>query len=176
MRADLVTHVQPNGHFIEWVDRKTVHEQKLAHRSSSVLVFHPDGRLLIQLRHRDKTVFPHYWDVSCSGHVEYIDHPNGDPHAAHAAFWSAATREIEEELGIAPELHEIGEYGPVEGVHYEYTLLFYAISEGPFHLQEEEVEAIQWVTLEELESLDSVTPQLRWMAEVVVPKVRELQE
>ena len=126
MDPDMVTHVHDDGRFIGWVDRETVHRRQLVHRSINVLVFHPDGRMLVQLRHRDKRTHPHHWDVSCAGHVDYADHPGGDPDASDAAFWSSATREMQEELGLPADaaLEPVGEFGPVEGIHYERVMIF----------------------------------------------------
>jgi isopentenyl-diphosphate Delta-isomerase len=166
MDADLVTHVQDDGRFIQWVDRETVHRERLVHRSINVLVFHPDGRMLVQLRHRDKRTHPHHWDVSCAGHVDYADHPNGDPDAAQEAFWSSANREMQEELGLPPDsvLAPVGEFGPIKGIQYERVMIYRTQYSGPFTLQEEEVEAVQWIRSQDMERLSPCTPQLVWLA------------
>ena len=119
---DWVTHVDKNGDFIAWKSRKEIHDKMLIHRSINVFVLHPDGRLLVQQRASTKRTFPLFWDISCSGHVDYEDHPNGNPHASEEAFLSAATREIQEELGIETPLSPIGEFAPFDGINIERSM------------------------------------------------------
>ena len=163
MSEELIPHVHPDGRFIEWLPRSEIHRRRLVHRSIHVLVFHPDGRLLVQLRHRDKQNLPHHWDVSCSGHVDWTDHPRGDGDDAEPAFWSSARREVSEELGVSPELKFV-EYCPaLPGVNYEYAGLFRATCSGPFQIQAEELEEVRWVTPESLQTLSPITPNLSWL-------------
>ena len=157
---DWVTHVHKNGDFIAWKPRKEIHDNMLIHRSINVFVLHPDGRLLLQQRAANKRTFPLYWDISCSGHVDYEDHPNGDPHACTEAFLSAATREIQEELGIDSPLSPIGEYPPFEGVNIERSMFYSVVCAGPFVLQQEEVAQVRWVSRDEFQSLHPKTPLL----------------
>ena len=65
-----IPHVDAEGNFIAWASRKKIHDSRLIHRSINVFIFHPDGRMLVQLRHRNKRTFAHYWDIACSGHVD----------------------------------------------------------------------------------------------------------
>ena len=168
MHDEMIPHVTSKGEFIEWVTRAEVHERQLVHRSIQVLIFHPDGRLLVQLRHREKQTFPHYWDISCSGHVELVDHPHGDGTRDQEAFWSSATREVHEELGIEPELRLVGTFEPIPDMNYEYSAVFKGICEGPFVIQEEELEEVRWVTQDELMSLGKITNTIRWLMDANV--------
>ena len=100
-----VVEVTERDEFVRWVSREEVHRNKLIHRSVNAVVLHPDGRMLIQLRHRDKKTYPHCWDISCSGHVDRVDHPNDDGSLAKAACDKAIQRELLEELAtVSPEL------------------------------------------------------------------------
>ena len=157
---DWVTHVHPDGTFISWVSREEVHAKNLVHRSINILVFHEDGRLLIQQRAAPKQTFPLHWDLSCSGHVDYEDHPEGDPEASTEAFFSAATRELKEELGIETRLTPIGEYAPFANVNIERSMFYKTVSNGPFVLQESEVAQYAWVEREQLHRYCPRTPLL----------------
>ena len=163
MREELIPHVTSTGDWIEWLPRHEIHDRQLVHRSIQALIFHPDGRLLVQLRHRDKRTHPHHWDVSCSGHVELIDHPEEDGSRATEAYWSSVQRELFEEIGVLPELKLLGTFPPVPNINYEYTAIFTGISEGPFVIQEEELEELRWVTKTELKALTPITHTLRWL-------------
>ena len=168
MSDEIVTHVHPDGRFIAWATRKEVHDKRLVHRSINIVVFHSDGRMLVQLRNRNKRNFPAFWDISCSGHVEKEDHPNDDQNATDEAFFSAATRELFEEIGIRPDLQRIGEFPPFVGVNYERTMIYSCVSQGPFVLQPEEVEEVRWVNKEEFAALSPVTPLLKYIVKNVV--------
>lgn len=148
--------VDAENRFLRWEERRRVHEERLVHRSIYALVFDQAGRLLIQLRHRDKQTFPSTWDVSCAGHVEESDYPGGPDEAVDAVYREVAARELEEELGIpaTTPLDELGHVPPIDGVHYEQIRLFRVTANGPFALQEEEVEEVRFVTPSELEALD----------------------
>ena len=158
---DWVAHVHKSGAFIQWLPRKEIHDKMLIHRSINIFVFHPDGRLLVQQRAANKRTFPLFWDISCSGHVDYEDHPNGDPHASAAAFLSAATREISEELGIETPLKEVGEFAPFDGVNIERSMLYTTMSSGPFTLQKSEVAQVRWVEPSDFATLETKTPLLK---------------
>lgn len=160
--------VDDANRFVRWEDRRTIHEQRLVHRSAYVLVFDAAGRLLIQRRHRAKQTHPGYWDVSVAGHVEESDYPAGPDDDLDAVYAAVAARELREELGVDAPALRLERLGPEPGVYYEQIHLFRATSDGPFTLQPDEVEAYRLVTRPELEALfaggEPVTPALRWLA------------
>lgn len=133
--------VDEGNRFVRWEDRRTIHEQRLVHRSIHVALFDTHGRLLIQRRHADKQTYPRHWDISCAGHVEESDYPGGPDDDLDAVYAAVAAREVAEELGVAPALALLGRFAPEPGVHYEQIHLFHGVSDGPFTLQAEEVEA-----------------------------------
>jgi len=171
-----VVHVEPDGRFVAWAPREVVHRDRLIHLSVNILIFHPDGRLLVQKRHRSKATFPSYWDVSCSGHVDYADFTPGLPYSEAAGFLTAAPRELFEELGIRVPLTSLGVFPPQPNVNYERTQVFSATCPGPFKLQADEVEAVQWVSKRAFACLSPTTPLLQWMARDIVPWTREQSE
>ncbi len=85
-----------------------------------------------------------------------------------ALYRAVAARELQEELGVTAELEELGHLPPYAGVHYEQLRLFRAVSEGPFTLQPDEVEAIAHVTPDELAARaaagEAITPTLHHLA------------
>ncbi|WP_406238237.1 isopentenyl-diphosphate Delta-isomerase [Nocardia sp. NBC_01009] len=71
----------------------------LLHRAFSVLLFDDAGRVLLQQRAAVKTRFPLLWANTCCGHPA-----PGEPVAAAAAV------RLDEELGLATDLTEVGIY------------------------------------------------------------------
>lgn len=166
--------VDEANHFVRWEERHTIHEQCLPHRSIHVLIFNQAGQLFLQRRHRNKQTFPQYWDNSVAGHVEESDYLAGPDEQLTEVYRRVAMRELQEELGVHTPLVELGAFSPQEGIHYEHFRLYKAHHEGPFLLQEEEVEEGRWSSYEAITALstegsESATPLLlyliRWVKE-----------
>jgi isopentenyl-diphosphate delta-isomerase len=156
--------VDQQNRFIRWEARKTIHEQRLFHRSIHVLAFE-GSKMLIQQRHRDKQTYPAYWDMATSGHVEEEDYTAGPDENIDVAYLLTAQREIQEELGVdATTLTFWKHDAPRENVHYEQMYIYLAQVKGPFTYQQEELEALRLVTQEEalqlFASQEKVTPLL----------------
>jgi isopentenyldiphosphate isomerase len=166
--AGRIAVVDDQNRFVRWEERHTIHVERLVHRSVYVLIFDSSGRLVIQRRHRDKQTHPSFWDLSCAGHVEESDYPQGPDEELDAVYAQVAAREVEEELGVTPDLEELGHFPPQAEVHYEQIRLFRGASDGPFALQEEEVEELRRVNVAELDAMvaaeEKVTQALRVFA------------
>lgn len=80
-------------------ERATAHLEGLLHRAVSVFLFDPAGRVLLQKRSRDKSVFGGKWANSCCTHPR----PGEDVAAA-------AERRVREELGIDVPLVRVGSF------------------------------------------------------------------
>ena len=153
--------VDAANRFVRWEDRRTIHEQRLVHRSVHVLVFDTVGRALVQRRHATKQTYAGYWDTSCAGHVEDGDYHAGPDDDLDAVYARVAARELMEELGIAAPLRLLARLPPEPDVHYEQVHLFACTSDGPFTLQADEVEEVRFVRTDELP--EPATPMLRWL-------------
>lgn len=106
-----------------------------------VCVFDRRGRLLIQRRARSKYIFPNLWDVSVGGGVD-----------AGETSRQGAEREVREELGIPLDLSGLR---PVVTVNFDggfddFYLLIRDWSLKDLTLQQEEVQAVRWASLEEV--------------------------
>jgi len=86
--------VDDHGFVVGCAPRRLCHDDpSLIHRCSHVVVYHPDGRILLQKRSSSKDIQPGKWDTAVGGHLQ----PGED-------FESAALREMTEELGIPDTL------------------------------------------------------------------------
>jgi isopentenyldiphosphate isomerase len=157
--------VDADNRFLRWEERRTIHVQRLVHRSIHILLYDSQGRLVIQKRHPGKQTFPGYWDLSCSGHVEESDYLGGPDERLDEVYALVAARELEEELGVRAELRLLERIGPQAGLHYEHIHLFTGVSDGPYVAQPDEVSEIRAVTPAErleLSRREPFTPTLLW--------------
>lgn len=125
--------------------RNICHEKGLRHRIVGIFLFNAEGKLWLQTRSVKKAGGKKL-DFSASGHVG-----EGD------SYHSAAARELKEELGITTQLHFLTktQYEKKgEGNHRRHFLAIYVGKhDGPFTLQEDEVEKIEAYDLEEAKKL-----------------------
>ena len=106
-----------------------------------VCVFDRRGRLLIQQRTAKKFIFPNLWDVSVGGGVD-----------AGEASRQGAEREVREELGVSLDLSGLRPSVTVnfDGGFDDFYILTRDLSLEDLTLQEEEVQAVRWASLEEI--------------------------
>jgi 16S rRNA (adenine1518-N6/adenine1519-N6)-dimethyltransferase len=97
--AEEVDVLDERGARVGTVSREEAHARDLLHRCVHVLVFTPDGRLWLQKRALDRSLWPGLWTSSVSGHVDA-----GEDERA------AAVREAVEEIGLALTPKRVGEF------------------------------------------------------------------
>lgn len=145
------------------VRRSEVHRRGLWHRASNVLLFHPDGRLYLQLRAANKDIWPNAWDVSVGEHLQPGE-----------SFEQAAYRGLAEELTVTDvTLEPLGSVvracvdTPELGIHdHELQQSFRGEYAGNVRLDPNEVAEVRLVDLEVLARAiatdpDDYTPWLR---------------
>jgi isopentenyl-diphosphate delta-isomerase type 1 len=122
--------------------RGEIHQLGLMHRSVHILLFNSVGDLFIQKRSMSKDSNPGLWDSSAAGHVN-----SGED------YLTCATRELGEELGVtvmAPvKLLFRLPASAVTGM--EHCRVFHCVNDGPFTLQDEEIEEGAWICLTEMD-------------------------
>ncbi|GAB7080636.1 NUDIX hydrolase [Megalodesulfovibrio paquesii] len=90
--VELVEAVDSRNRPLAVMPLQVVHAQQLFHRSVRIMVYNPAGKLYLQKRSRNKSVYPGRWEISASGHAQ-----------AGESQEDAARREVAEELGIHVE-------------------------------------------------------------------------
>lgn len=128
---------------------KKVWEQGLYHRIAYIIVEDESGRILLQRRSANMELYPNRWDDSAAGHVD-----EGD------TYESAATREVEEELGLAgvklQKITTIRTNEEYEGRKLNrFNRLFRVVipHDMQVHAENDEVSEVRWFTLDELRKL-----------------------
>jgi isopentenyl-diphosphate Delta-isomerase len=146
--------LDPSGEYIIRVDEDDIaigtigkmqgHEIGCLHRAFSVFLCNDQQQLLIQQRALVKYHSPGLWANSCCGHPR--------PHEGNRA---AATRRIEEELGITTTVREMFTHryhADVGGglIENEFVHMFFGRYTQHIHPNPSEVAAVKWVSLDEL--------------------------
>ena len=130
-KNEIVQIVDENNTEIASVTRAIMREQKLIHRASYILVFNFAGDVFVQKRTMTKDVYPGYYDVAAGGVV-----------LAGESYEDAAERELMEELGVEGiQLNPCFDHFYEDSKNRVWGRIFRCRHEGPFLLQEEEIES-----------------------------------
>lgn len=129
---------------------------RLIHRTAHIMVFHPDGRVLLQKRSAAKDIQPGRWDTAVGGHLQ----PGED-------YALAARRELVEELGVPADLplQFLFDHRIRNAIESEQVRVFATTHPGPFCWPPEEIAEVRFWTPAELwagilHQADQFTPNL----------------
>ncbi len=156
--------VDENNQLIGAIKPKSeVHDKGLWHRASHVWVINSEHKILVQKRAKTKKSRPLLWDITVGGHID-----------AGESVTDSAAREMEEELGIkidpkdleflfiTKEANAADPNGYIENVFQHVYALLADIKSEDCKLLEYEVEAVKYLTVDELESSIKNNPE-QWM-------------
>jgi isopentenyldiphosphate isomerase len=149
---ELLDVVDENDLVVAVKTRGEIHAKGLMHRAVHILVFNQQGDLFIQKRSMSKDECPGLWDTSAAGHVD-----SGEDYV------SCAIRELSEELGIMVEspLEFLFKLEPEISSGMEHSVVYSYVDDGPFQLQEEEIDEGGWITKIEMDQrVESADPSL----------------
>ena len=123
--------------------RSVVHATGLLHRAAHVLAFDAAGRLYLQRRSFTKECSPGLWDTSAAGHL-----------GSGEAYATAARRELEEELGVAPlgELKFLFKLPASAATGQEFVEVFRALVEDAVTPDAHEIIDGRWCTPAEVDA------------------------
>lgn len=158
---DLLILVNENDEMIGYGEKMETHVKELLHRAFSIFIQdRTTGKILIQRRAMRKYHSGGKWSNAC------CSHPRKDE-----TMEDVLTTRLKEELGLTVPETVIGESGGSEPFHYMGKFTYYAPFEGlseheidrvfvydipeelkgQIELNPEEAEALQWLTLEEID-------------------------
>lgn len=145
---EIITIVDRHNRVIGTAPRRVMRQENLIHRASYILVFNSSGEIFIQRRSMSKDIYPGYWDLAAGGVV-----------LANESYQESAIRELEEELGIS---------GVPLSYHFDYFFkdtgnrvwggIFTCCHQGPFKLQEEEIDEGRFVGVDEIAVINRSAP------------------
>ena len=139
---ELLDVVDANDRVVGVRTRGEVHRLGLMHRSVHILVFNRNDELFIQKRSMSKDNNPGLWDSSAAGHLDRgEDYPD------------CAIRELTEELGIvvAAPLESLFRLSASQQTGMEHCAVYRCINDGPFQLQEEEIDEGTWIRISDMD-------------------------
>lgn len=166
-------------------ERSQVHKDGDPHGTARIWIVRRgasgEAELLLQKRAHRKDSFPDCLDASCAGHL-----------SAGQGFMEGALRELQEELGLQADpsdLHYIGMYHKVVKTSFygspfiddELSAVYIylkPVDEKSLALQEEEVSAVQWMSLAQcMEQVSHNSPDFCVALDELLllePRVKEL--
>lgn len=121
------------------MEKLEAHRVGALHRAISILLFHPDGRILLQLRGKNKYHGGGRWTTTTCSHPR-----EGETTDA------AATRRLQEEMGIVCDLSKSHEFVYKTAVwwwlrEHEYLHTYFGIYDGPVVPNPEEADGYRWI-------------------------------
>jgi 8-oxo-dGTP pyrophosphatase MutT (NUDIX family) len=145
---EIVQIVDRENRPIDTLPRAIMRQQGLIHRASYILVFNATGQIYIQKRTLSKDIYPGFWDIAAGGVV-----------LADESYDESAVRELNEELGISGiPLTELFDHYYEAGENKVWGRIYRCCHEGPFVLQEEEVQYGRFAAIEEIRQLHANEP------------------
>ena len=139
---ELLDVVDANDRVVGVRTRGEIHRLGLMHRSVHILVFNRNDELFIQKRSMSKDNNPGLWDSSAAGHLD-----RGED------YLDCATRELTEELGIVEvsPLEALFRLSASQQTGMEHCTVYRCINDGPFQLQEEEIDEGTWIRISDMD-------------------------
>ncbi len=142
MNEEQVTIVNENNVVIGSIPRSERNATNW-NRAANILVFNSKGELFVHQRTTTKDVYPDYYDLKVGGYVS-----DGE------SYLQTALREMEEELGINEfNLKELFTIKIDNSKDKVFSKVFTCELEGPFTLQQEEIQHGKFMTLEDVKNL-----------------------
>ena len=151
--------VDDNDNVVKKAPFDEVYKKKLPHRIIHILIFNSKGEMALQLRSAKKSFAPLHWSTAVGGHVQ-----SGE------TYQQAALREFQEELGTTAELEfAFNDFYENESGLKKFIATFKADYEGPFKINAEEVEKIEFFSMEKISEMikagENFHPELAFLLE-----------
>ncbi len=145
---EIIQIVDRDNQIVDAVARSVMRKEHLIHRASYILVFNSANELFLQKRTMTKDVFPGTWDIAAGGVV-----------LAGETYEESAIRELDEELGVTGvNLHFRFDHFYEDRDNRVWGRIFTCSHDGPFILQEEEIESGHFLSIDDCFLLSKKEP------------------
>lgn len=149
MADELIDICDENNKVIGKEMKSKAHIEGLWHRAIHIWIYNSRGEILLQLRAKDKSLYPDRWDVSVAGHISAGEEPI-----------ISGLREANEEIGLKINKSNLIFYkiwkdkSVFNGLkNNEYNYVYFYKYDGDIHslkLQEEELQEIKFFSENEI--------------------------
>lgn len=143
---EVVAIVNRQNRVVGEAQRGEMRRRNLIHRATYILVCNHQGQLFVQKRTMAKDLYPGYYDVATGGVV-----------LSGETYEESARRELQEELGVTAELTPLFDAYFAQADNKVWGRVFRCLHDGPFRLQESEVESGAFMTQAEILAADHAT-------------------
>ena len=151
MVDELIDICDENNNFLGIQKMKSeAHRTGLWHRASHIWIYNSNGEILLQLRAKEKLLYPDRWDISVAGHIGAGEDPI-----------TAGLREIEEEIGLKLTEEDLdffmirnheAVFRDIKNNEFNYVYFFKFDGDvSQLKLQDEEVQKVQFLSIEKIE-------------------------
>lgn len=158
MADELIDICDENNNLLNIQKMKSeAHKNGLWHRASHIWIYNSKGEVLLQLRAKEKLLYPDMWDVSAAGHVGAGEDPI-----------ISGLREVEEEIGLKPKEENLNFWMIRkvkaifrEIINNEFYYVYFFKFDGDIaqlKLQKEEVQKIQFFPIDKVEEDLKINP------------------
>ncbi|RCU43121.1 isopentenyl-diphosphate Delta-isomerase [Chryseobacterium lacus] len=142
---EMVVLVSENDEVLGQMEKMAAHENGILHRAFSVFLFNDNGEMLLQKRAARKYHSPGQWTNAVCSHPRIQE-----------TFLEGAKRRMMEEMGIEAEIEEKFHfiYKAEVGnglLEHELDRVFVGTYNGSFRLNPDEVEAVRYISMDDLE-------------------------
>lgn len=138
--------------------KNEAHKNGLWHRASHIWIYNSNGEILLQLRAKEKPLYPNMWDISVAGHISTGEDPI-----------ISGLREVEEEIGLELKKEDLNFWmiRKVKAIfreikNNEFYYVYFFKFDGDINqlkLQKEEVQRIQFLPIDKIEEELKINPK-----------------
>ncbi|MBI2148326.1 NUDIX domain-containing protein [Candidatus Woesearchaeota archaeon] len=158
MADELIDICDENNNFLNVKKMKSeAHKNGLWHRASHIWIYNSKGEILLQLRAKEKLLYPDMWDISAAGHISAGEDP-----------FTSGLREVEEEIGLKLKKEDLN-FWMIRKVktifreikNNEFYYIYFFNFDGDVNqlkLQKEEVQKIQFIPIDKIEEELKINP------------------
>lgn len=136
-KDEIIAIVDENNRITGQAPRREMRRHRLIHRATYILVTNRHGQIFVQKRTPTKDIYPGFYDIAAGGVV-----------LAGETYEESAQRELTEELGITGEMEFLFDTYFADEGNKVWGRVFRCHHEGPFVLQETEVESGEFMAPE----------------------------
>jgi isopentenyl-diphosphate Delta-isomerase len=129
--------------------KSEAHRDGLWHRAAHIWIYNSKGEILLQLRAKEKDLYPDMWDISVAGHTSAGEEPV-----------VSGLREIQEEIGLSVKVEDLElykirteeiKYNKILSNEFNYVfLLKYDGDASSLKVQKEELQKVEFFTIEDI--------------------------